>query len=38
MEIDFLDDGSARLDVVEWSAAKRAPVEVYSTWLTDRGA
>ena len=38
MEIDFLDDGSARLAVVEWSAAKRAAVEVYSTRLTDAGA
>jgi hypothetical protein len=38
MEIEFLNDGSARLGVVEWSAAKRAGVEVYSTWLTEPAA
>ncbi len=36
MEIDFLDDGSARLAVVEWSASAHHAVEVYSTSLTAR--
>jgi hypothetical protein len=34
MEIDFLDDGSARLDIVEWSKGEHHGVEVYSTSLT----
>jgi hypothetical protein len=34
MEIDFLANGTARLGVVEWSAAAAGPVEVYSADLT----
>ena len=34
MEIDFLSDGAARLDIVEWSPAAHGGVEVYSTSLT----
>ncbi len=33
MEIDFLANGAARLDVIEWSAAAEQGVEVYSASL-----
>lgn len=35
MELEFLTDGSVRLEVVEWSPTATAGVGVYSTILTD---